>query len=139
MSYLDDVKMVVNARRDELAADLALARQLVDRRASDLSQAQHRVSTLQALLTLVDDVDVRPSGKRKKLHFAMKEVLETQPLRMMRAAALAAEITAEDLYRMQDGRPVDAGQIHARVGNYPNMFVREGTFIKLRDDDLGEG
>jgi hypothetical protein len=34
---------------------------------------------------------------------------------------------------MRDGRPVEAQQIHARVGHYPNLFAKEGTFIKLAD------
>jgi hypothetical protein len=34
---------------------------------------------------------------------------------------------------MRDGRPVEAQQIHARVGQYPHLFIREGTFIKLAE------
>jgi len=33
---------------------------------------------------------------------------------------------------MRDGRKVEAQQIHARVGHYPELFEREGTFIKLK-------
>jgi hypothetical protein len=65
------------------------------------------------------------------LHEAMREVLQTAPLRMMRAQDLAAEIDRRRLYRMRDGRAVEPQQIHARTGNYPNLFEREGTFIKL--------
>lgn len=49
----------------------------------------------------------------------------------MRAVDLAAEIDRRKLYRMRDGRPVEAQQIHARVGNYPHLFTRNGTFIRL--------
>lgn len=49
----------------------------------------------------------------------------------MRAADLAKEIDRCGLYRMRDGRPVEAQQIHARVGHYPDDFGRDGTFIKL--------
>ena len=33
---------------------------------------------------------------------------------------------------MRDGRPVEAQQIHARVGHYGHIFERWGTFIGLR-------
>ena len=45
----------------------------------------------------------------------------------------AAVINSQRLYRMRDGRPVEAQQIHARVGQYPHLFIREGTFIKLAE------
>lgn len=35
---------------------------------------------------------------------------------------------------MRDGRPVEPQQVHARVGHYPDLFEKVGTFIKLRDD-----
>jgi hypothetical protein len=50
----------------------------------------------------------------------------------MRAPALAREINERNLYRMRDGRPVDPHQIHARVHNYPELFVRESGLIRLR-------
>ena len=66
------------------------------------------------------------------LHEAMAEVLRTAPERMMRAGDLAAAIERRGLYRMRDGRPVEAQQIHARVGHYGTLFTKEGTFIKLK-------
>jgi hypothetical protein len=65
------------------------------------------------------------------LHAAMRKVLQDSPVGMMRAADIASEIERHRLYRMRDGRPVEAQQIHARVGQYPDDFRREGTFIKL--------
>lgn len=70
-------------------------------------------------------------GQQMTLHAAMREVLQDAPGQRMRAADIASEITRRALYRMQDGRPVEPQQIHARVGNYPKIFTREGTFIKL--------
>jgi len=66
------------------------------------------------------------------LHVAMRRVLEDAPKHMMRAADIATAIQRHGLYRMRDGRPVEAQQIHARVGHYPEDFGREGTFIKLK-------
>lgn len=49
----------------------------------------------------------------------------------LRAGDLAARINSRRLYRMRDGRPVEAQQIHARVNNYSDLFEKEGTFIRL--------
>jgi hypothetical protein len=49
----------------------------------------------------------------------------------MRAGDLAAQVNGRGLYRMRDGRPVEAQQIHARVGQYPHVFNKQGTFITL--------
>ena len=68
-------------------------------------------------------------------HGAMAEVLGTAPQHKMRPVDLAAEINRRGLYRMRDGRPIETQQIHARAGNYPNMFERDGAFIKLKTND----
>ena len=65
------------------------------------------------------------------LHDAMAAVLERAPGQMMRAGDIAAEIERRGLYRMQNGRPVEAQQIRARVGHYGERLTKEGTFIKL--------
>jgi hypothetical protein len=61
----------------------------------------------------------------------MQQVLQNDHDGRMRAGALASEINRLNLYRMRDGRPVEAQQIHARVGHYPDWFTKEGTLIKL--------
>ncbi len=133
MGYQDDVRAVVNTWRHEIEADLALARQQQDRAANDLRQAQRQVATLEGLLAYADGeprVGNEPTG-RLTLHEAMRAVLQDAPSRMMRAADIASEVRRRDIYRMQDGRPVEPQQIHARVGHRPDMFTREGIFIKL--------
>ena len=62
----------------------------------------------------------------------MTVVINDSHVRMLRASDLASEIDRRGLYRMRDGRPVEAQQIHARVGQYPHLFEKEGTFIKLK-------
>lgn len=66
------------------------------------------------------------------LHEAMSQVLATAPGRRMTARELCEQVTRRGLYRMQDGRPVEVQQIHARVGNYPQLFTREGQYVVLR-------
>lgn len=135
MGYEEEVACVVAARRDELEADLDTAKRVAESLRAQLAEAERRVQTFEALLAF--DVNaVRspaevPMG-HVTLHAAMQMVLTDAPNRMMRPTDLAAAIHARGLYRMRDGRPVETQQIHARVGNYKNLFEREGTFIKLK-------
>lgn len=66
------------------------------------------------------DVEV-PNGKMT-LHGAMEAIIrEWGPTRITK---LADEIDQRGLYKRRDGRPAGAHQIHARVHNYPDRFVR---------------
>lgn len=87
------------------------------------------------LVAQVTDASSEEVSERVTLHEAMRTVLRSAPHKMLRAQDLAQAIAARGLYRMRDGRPVEAQQIHARVGHYPELFKREGTFIKLVDAD----
>lgn len=65
------------------------------------------------------------------LHDAMRHILRTAPGRRLPPRTLCEEINRQGLYRMQDGRPVQIQQIHARSGNYPHLFRRTGGDIEL--------
>ena len=132
MSYQEDVARVVAAHEGEIEQDLAKARQIRDRTTAELAEAERQVSVFETLLSFGRDADPEPDAPTKMtLHAAMRAVLEDSPGGMMRAADIASEIERRRLYRMRDGRAVEAQQIHARVGHYPNDFGKEGTFIKL--------
>jgi hypothetical protein len=135
MEYEEELARIVAARRDELEADLEAAKRVVESLRAQLGEAERRVETLAALLAFDAD-EIRPAAEvavgHVTLHAAMQMVLKDAPNRMLRPADLAAAIHARGLYRMRDGRPVGTQQIHARVGNYENLFVREGTFIQLK-------
>jgi len=51
----------------------------------------------------------------------------------LRRIDLAAETSRHGLYTMRDGRPIKTRQIHARAGDYPDMFERNGPFIRFRE------
>lgn len=132
MSYSKDITRVVTARREEIEDDLMMSRRIRDRATVDLGEAQRRVAAFEALLSFAENSEAERSAPEKMtLHAAMRKVLEDAPAGMMRAGDLATEIDRRKLYRMRDGRPVEAQQIHARIGHYRDDFSKEGTFIKL--------
>jgi hypothetical protein len=97
---------------------------------------------------LLDDMDLarvwlglngRPTQSSDlSLQDAMVLVLREGANSGLRAPQLARMINERNLYRMRDGRSVDPHQIHARVHNYPQLFVRNAGVIRLRDEAEGE-
>ena len=132
--YEELVGRVAHQKRDEITADLARARADVARYSATLKEAQDRVAAYSGLLTMADRFagGGNVPASHLTLHEAMAEVLRSAPERMMRPGHLAEEIERRGLYRMRDGRAVEKQQVQARVGNYPELFAREGTFIKLQ-------
>jgi len=135
MGYQDEVAKVVAARREELKVDLDAAKRTAESLRAQLAEAERRVQSYEALLAFDPD-EARSLGEvpvgHVTLHVAMQMVLKDAANQMMRPADLAAAIHARGLYRMRDGRAVETQQIHARVGNYEDLFERAGTFIKLK-------
>jgi hypothetical protein len=135
MGFEEELRSVAVANRGELEGELDQARHALSRSRQSAVEVERRVCRLEALLDLVADIDAEKADREGlTLHEAMKQVLRAVPERMLRPPDLAREITGQGLYRMRDGRPVETQQIHARVGNYPHLFVRKGTFIALAHD-----
>lgn len=135
MAYEEDLRMVATANIDEIEDDLEAARHALDRARGDVNELERRVASYELLASLGRGAEPgAPSSEGMTLHLAMAEVLRSTPGRMMRAGDLAREIERRRLYRMRDGRPVESQQVHARVNHYDDLFTKEGTFIKLRDE-----
>lgn len=134
-SYTSLIQGVASANIDGLRGDLDQARRALSRARGELQVHERRVAALEYLVELAEaDKTTYGEPAGMTLHEAMAHVLRTVPYRMLRAADLAAEINGQHLYRMRDGRPVETQQVHARVGQYPHLFTRDGTFIKLAED-----
>lgn len=133
-SYADQIADIAADRRNEIESDLALARQARELASRELEEADRRVTMLESILAMSGHPSVtEPADTTEKvtLHEAMRKVLQTAPGRRMLAAEIATHIDRLGLYKMRDGRPVEAQQIHARVGHYPAMFVRDHSYIRL--------
>lgn len=66
------------------------------------------------------------------LHQALITVLMAHQNEWMSVKDLTAEVSARGLYRMRDGRPPQASQVHARVRNYVDLFEKEGPMVRSR-------
>jgi hypothetical protein len=132
--YWELVGQVAATHVDEIRGDLDQARRRLRQARQEVADLEGRIGSLEGLLALTADGHAPAVPATMTLHEAMAEVLRSSPERMMRAADLAVEIDRRGLYKMRDGRPVEAQQVHARVGNYPDLFSKVGTFITLADE-----
>jgi hypothetical protein len=128
MEYEQEVRAVAQAHFDEIVGDLDRARHDLAKRRGETAELERRIAQLESLVALVQPDAGDSSDDGMTLHEAMREVLKSAP-GGLRAGDLAAEINRRRLYRMRDGRPVEAQQIHARVGSYGHLFRKVGTFI----------
>ncbi|MDH4119461.1 MAG: hypothetical protein OEW30_18920 [Acidimicrobiia bacterium] len=72
------------------------------------------------------------------LHEEIADILRQAGNAWTSTQVLASAVDERGRYRKRDGSPVDAFQIHGRTKNYPHLFEREGSLVRLRDpDDLG--
>ena len=133
MTYRDAIAELVTEHRPDIESDLAEARLMRDQAEAALVDADREVATLEAMLAMSSPAAAPPAavGERTTLHEAMRKVLQSAPGRRMLASDLAKAIDSRGLYKMRDGRPVEAQQIHARVGHYGHMFERDGQGIRL--------
>lgn len=133
MGFESEIRPIVAAHVDEIVADLERARRDLAHRQREVAELDRRVGQLEGLLALVEPdslIDGVAHDDGMTLHEAMVVVLRDAE-RGLRAGDLAAEINRRRLYRMRDGRPVEAQQIHARVGNYGHLFRKAGSSILL--------
>ena len=132
MSLEDDLADVVSRHEEELRSRIDRDRRLLEEQRAEAAQIERRLAAEEWLLE--SSADQSPTRQTLPLtaHGAMAEVLRTAPQHKMRPVDLAAEINRRGLYRMRDGRPLETQQIHARMGDYPDMFERDGAFIKLK-------
>ena len=69
------------------------------------------------------------------LHEAIEKVLQTNG-KPMSTSEIAEIVNKKQLYIRKDNIPIQATQIAARVGNYPNIFTRDNGKIKLTKNDF---
>lgn len=71
---------------------------------------------------------------RQPLHEVMAAILREHS-EGLPAPEIAHIVDERDLYRRRDGGKAGLGQVHARVHNYPKLFIRDRGRIRLRRDD----
>ncbi len=106
----------------------------VEQAEMELAALRVRVMELERLIGRGRTVLGSPEQPQRDLtlHRALEFVLAESDNAWMSARDLAHLVSHRGLYRMKDGRPVEAGQIHARVRNYEHFFELDSGKIRLR-------
>ena len=66
------------------------------------------------------------------LHYAIRLVLEARQNQWTPTRVIAKEIARRKLYRRRDGLAASVKDVSARISDYPGLFMREGTLVRLR-------
>jgi hypothetical protein len=135
---MDYSRRALGANRDQVEDELSRAEAELDALRTRERVLKRLIARARVLLEVeakptISDSRPAATGDQLLLHEAMIHVLRDRSNVPMSARELADDINRSGLYRKRDGSPVDAGQIHARVHNYPRLFVREGGRILLRE------
>jgi hypothetical protein len=72
-----------------------------------------------------------------KLHEELERLLSDNG-DWMTTEELAAAVNSAGRYRKRDGLPVTAFQVHGRTRNYPDLFERTGSSVRLRSEASGD-
>lgn len=122
-----ELREALLANRDGIAAALELAE-------TELTACRRRCLELEELIgraRLILGLD-ESNREPLTLHDAMGVVLRDHGDGLT-APALAEEVNKRHLYQRKNGKPVEPGQIHARVTSYQAMFTRQAGRIVLRE------
>ncbi len=133
MSLDHELTDVASRHAQELRSRTDRDRRQLEDLQVEIAEIERRLAAQEWLLESSAEQPPARESSRLSAHGAMAEVLRTAPQFKMRPVDLATEINRRGLYRMRDGRPIEPQQIHARTGNYPDMFERDGAFIRLRE------
>lgn len=77
--------------------------------------------------------DDEASSRRVTLHEELVAILSENANRWMTTSELAAQVAARGRYEKRDGSSdVTDFQVHGRTKNYPNLFERNGSRVRLR-------
>jgi hypothetical protein len=70
--------------------------------------------------------------ERPTLHQVLETILRDRGNPWLTTGELAVLVNQRDVYRKEDGSPVDAFQVHGRTRNHPQIFERDGSRVRLR-------
>ncbi|MGO9220542.1 MAG: HTH domain-containing protein [Streptosporangiaceae bacterium] len=128
MSALADA---LDRSREMISGALAEAR-------AELAALDTRRSELEALIAQGEAALGHAHGpvstKTMTLHDALAQVLRENGNEPMTARALADAVNNRGLYSTRDSSPVEVNQIHARTNNYQDVFEKDGSLIRLKEE-----
>lgn len=78
-------------------------------------------------------VDAEGDDAHVTLHEEIAEILREAGNRWLTTTEIAERVNARGRYKKRDGTAVTAFQIHGRTKNYPALFERDGSRVRLRE------
>ena len=130
----EDLKSILESARPQLEYGIAAAE-------AELEALEARRLELLALINqaraALGQPGVGGGGAGEEtltLHEALALILRESGDGWMTVRELTDQVNARNLYQRRNGAPVEANQVHARTKNYPQMFDKRGSRVRLRAD-----
>jgi hypothetical protein len=127
----EDLKSILESARPQLESGIAAAE-------AELQALEARRLELVALINQARAALGQPGvGAREEhltLHEALALILRENTNDWMTVRELTDQVNARSLYQRRNGSPVEANQVHARTKNYPQVFDKRGSRVRLRAD-----
>jgi hypothetical protein len=128
----DDLKSILEGARPQLESGIAVAE--AELQALEARRLELLALIGQARAALGERGVAGAGGERLTLHEALALVLRESGNDWMTVRELTEQVNARNLYQRRDGSPVEANQVHARTKNYPQVFDKSGSRVRLHDD-----
>ncbi len=129
----------MNKLDDALASNRSAVAKALPEAERELAECRARCAALEESIGLarlitgdIATSSADASSQQGTLRDAMVTVLRGRDSGLT-APEIATEVERKGLYRRRDGRPAPGGQIHSYVHNYPDVFVRDGGRIRLKE------
>lgn len=129
MSELADA---LHRSREMIRAALADAH--AELTALDARRGELQALIVQAEAALGEATQPTAGPAAMTLHEALAQILRENGNEPMTARDLTDAVNSRGLYSKKDGSPVEINQVHARTNNYQDLFEKDRSLIRLREE-----
>jgi hypothetical protein len=128
----EDLKSILEDARPQLEAGLAAAEAELQALETRRLELLALISQARAALGQTGSAMSGANARGLTLHAALALVLRENGNQWMTVRELTDQVNARSLYRRRDGSPIEANQVHARTKNYPKLFEKRRSQIRLQ-------
>jgi hypothetical protein len=127
-----EARIALGAVRKRLSSPGTLARPAVSPvEPSEIARTVTPVGPFEIART--NTVPARQKGARVTLHEEIADILRERGAAWMTTQEIADAVNERGRYTKKDGSAMTAFQVHGRTKNYPQLFEREGSLVRLRE------
>lgn len=137
MERLDPPLNLEGMQSSPVRARIKVLRKVISKTDSRRGEYYSGSSKELSRLSITDHSVKRANDKTIKssitLHEEIRDILQEHGVDGLTPSQIAGLVNKRSRYRKKDGSDVTAFQIHGRTKNYPHLFVRDGSRVRLKN------